>query len=97
MIRRPPRSTRTDTLFPCAPLFLSNTVQFRGATWDRRDGEGPGRVASHATVTQTADAAARARLEFRLTCLLLSGIARFDVRCCPEQPFEPRRVFGQVC
>src|SRR3546814_11767436 len=25
MIRRPPRSTRTDTLFPYSPLFLSQT------------------------------------------------------------------------
>src|SRR3546814_11661896 len=26
MIRRPPRSTRTDTLFPYTTLFLSNTI-----------------------------------------------------------------------
>src|SRR3546814_19101450 len=28
MIRRPPRSTRTDTLFPYTTLFRSSTVQF---------------------------------------------------------------------
>src|SRR3546814_14613745 len=28
MIRRPPRSTRTDTLFPYATLFRSGLVQF---------------------------------------------------------------------
>src|SRR3546814_8263232 len=27
MIRRPPRSTRTDTLFPCTTLFRSDPVQ----------------------------------------------------------------------
>src|SRR3546814_9907278 len=26
MIQRPPRSTRTDTLFPCTPLFRSRTL-----------------------------------------------------------------------
>src|SRR3546814_4891124 len=26
MIRRPPRSTRTDTLFPCTTLFRSNII-----------------------------------------------------------------------
>src|SRR3546814_11114403 len=28
MIRRPPRSTRTDTLFPCTTLFRSLAAQF---------------------------------------------------------------------
>src|SRR3546814_20106731 len=30
MIRRPPRSTRTDTLFPYTTLFRSDTVDRRG-------------------------------------------------------------------
>src|SRR3546814_4995147 len=34
MIRRPPRSTRTDTLFPYTTLFRSRTDEGRG-----RDGE----------------------------------------------------------
>src|SRR3546814_10108070 len=29
MIRRPPRSTRTDTLFPYTTLFRSNNLQWR--------------------------------------------------------------------
>src|SRR3546814_2845126 len=35
MIRRPPRSTRTDTLFPYTPLFRSNNyvLKFDGAQW----------------------------------------------------------------
>src|SRR3546814_10488826 len=32
MIRRPPRSTRTDTLFPYTPLFRSNEARMPGAT-----------------------------------------------------------------
>src|SRR3546814_7715492 len=30
MIRRPPRSTRTDTLFPYTPLFRSASLRDRG-------------------------------------------------------------------
>src|SRR3546814_6377603 len=32
MIRRPPRSTRTDTLFPYTPLFRSCTLSARWST-----------------------------------------------------------------
>src|SRR3546814_3980137 len=47
MIRRPPRSTRTDTLFPYTTLFRSHGRAVRG---DRRDaaqapGDGEGRLA----------------------------------------------------
>src|SRR3546814_1614468 len=40
MIRRPPRSTRTDTLFPYTTLFRSK---------DRLDADARPRLASHAT------------------------------------------------
>src|SRR3546814_4983971 len=33
MIRRPPRSTRTDTLFPYTTLFRSNAAQKAFPTW----------------------------------------------------------------
>src|SRR3546814_13014222 len=64
MIRRPPRSTRTDTLFPYTTLFRSYLHTKRGkgsigprSTGTRRPGEcigrgpgcGSGRVAAHAT------------------------------------------------
>src|SRR3546814_12339180 len=35
MIRRPPRSTRTDTLFPYTTLFRSNAMQSYMATQDK--------------------------------------------------------------
>src|SRR3546814_9158173 len=40
MIRRPPRSTRTDTLFPYTTLFRSGLARLspRGATAERGDG-----------------------------------------------------------
>src|SRR3546814_14021636 len=42
MIRRPPRSTRTDTLFPYTTLFRSGVVARRSKTTDagRRCGDG---------------------------------------------------------
>src|SRR3546814_15905197 len=35
MIRRPPRSTRTDTLFPYTTLFRSDLAGFAAACWMR--------------------------------------------------------------
>src|SRR3546814_20566537 len=35
MIRRPPRSTRTDTLFPYTTLFRSRILPFRAGRADR--------------------------------------------------------------
>src|SRR3546814_4140565 len=40
MIRRPPRSTRTDTLFPYTTLFRSPGRTGRGRCGDQRDGVG---------------------------------------------------------
>src|SRR3546814_4547014 len=39
MIRRPPRSTRTDTLFPYTTLFRSGLAQRRRARSDRRSAQ----------------------------------------------------------
>src|SRR3546814_2522824 len=36
MIRRPPRSTRTDTLFPYTTLFRSHAISGRQQEWRRR-------------------------------------------------------------
>src|SRR3546814_2298547 len=38
MVRRPPRSTRTDTLFPSTTLFRSARSPLRGAARGRRRG-----------------------------------------------------------
>src|SRR3546814_2035828 len=37
MIRRPPRSTRTDTLFPYTTLFRSQAIEVAGAAARMRD------------------------------------------------------------
>src|SRR3546814_6449707 len=39
MIRRPPRSTRTDTLFPYTTLFRSLPARARARGWQARDGD----------------------------------------------------------
>src|SRR3546814_3849095 len=53
MIRRPPRSTRTDTLFPYTSLFRSGAGHWRG------DGYGPARPArSHELLLRPRAAAA---------------------------------------
>src|SRR3546814_17973936 len=40
MIRRPPRSTRTDTLFPCTTLFRSNNDLFLDRIFNATDRNG---------------------------------------------------------
>src|SRR3546814_7857390 len=45
MIRRPPRSTRTDTLFPYTTLFRSRIV--RATPKRKRPGTRPGRLATN--------------------------------------------------
>src|SRR3546814_9181417 len=42
MIRRPPRSTRTDTLFPYTTLFRSESAWFDVFAWSGRDLYRPG-------------------------------------------------------
>src|SRR3546814_6658998 len=42
IIRRPPRSTRTDTLFPCTTLFRSKAVERGGARARRSCGQDQG-------------------------------------------------------
>src|SRR3546814_1709228 len=57
MIRRPPRSTRTDTLFPYTTRFRSR-IQFRAAQRDRhpqplRDGSGQENRQSQGAISHT--------------------------------------------
>src|SRR3546814_7176424 len=49
MIRRPPRSTRTDTLFPYTTLFRSNAPWMAGAPRGRSIAKHPARKGTAAT------------------------------------------------
>src|SRR3546814_1628709 len=46
MIRRPPRSTRTDTLFPYATLFRSTLLPLRTKVCRGISGSSPGQLAA---------------------------------------------------
>src|SRR3546814_10986019 len=65
MIRRPPRSTRTDTLFPYTTLFRSHGVAVPLQAFAVHHVLGPGRVAEHGRVVRLADEGAD-RLQGRL-------------------------------
>src|SRR3546814_3258292 len=67
MIRRPPRSTRTDTLFPYTTLFRSAAVKRQQATLAER----------HAGIKQAAQA--RALHGARRPAYLLSGLLECGV------------------
>src|SRR3546814_20493171 len=59
MIRRPPRSTRTDTLFPYTTLFRSTTSR--------------GRVTEHLSKTRVRDARDAGVMDLRNAKVLLTG------------------------
>src|SRR3546814_8140528 len=59
MIRRPPRSTRTDTLFPYTTLFRSPRRAAGGALYRRGRAIGPGRRAGGEPAAQALAAQGR--------------------------------------
>src|SRR3546814_7633515 len=84
MIRRPPRSTRTDTLFPYTTLFRSTRPGRAGTTPGRRHarGAGPGprkRHRMHAPST-------RKTLLALTLAAAFGGFAAIAIRAGLEQP-----------
>src|SRR3546814_14500171 len=77
MIRRPPRSTRTDTLFPYTTLFRSRRVQSRGI--DGRDRPAtrrprarqsePGRSRNGRSEEHTSELQSLMRISYAVFCL----------------------------
>src|SRR3546814_10282560 len=98
MLRRPPRSTRTDTLFPYTTLFRSGVEQIGDA---ERDPEAVGDIAAqrqrmiegrgHADVGTETSARTEARGAARIAALCAQQI--FLVRCGTRdvEPVEERR------
>src|SRR3546814_9935168 len=80
MIRRPPRSTRTDTLFPYTPLFRSHALDAHAAARSHRADDR--RVGL--TVACPAPVAARHQVE---TAVLDAERHR---RAFPDRPAQPR-------
>src|SRR3546814_4735857 len=70
MIRRPPRSTRTDTLFPYTTLFRSNRMQ--GSTRSRQAGITPAwtnRTSSRRSEEHTSELQSLMRISYAVFCL----------------------------
>src|SRR3546814_1989653 len=94
MIRRPPRSTRTDTLFPYTTLFRS-TRKRKGSHAKARSRKGRGEEYSH-TKTRRGRFSASASC---LCCAMLESDSKLyrviscscdtaceELDCCDEQP-----------
>src|SRR3546814_4491741 len=73
MIRRPPRSTRTDTLFPYTTLFRSHAAALRRRGPGRRCGEWPpdhpGRAAGARSEEHTSELQSLMRISYAVFCL----------------------------
>src|SRR3546814_10964166 len=83
MIRRPPRSTRTDTLFPYTTLFRSEAA----ATQRAKVASGTSvQLAQPASPAAAADASALDRIE-----VTGSRIDAFDAVPAVDQPLEDQR------
>src|SRR6056297_2858184 len=65
MIRRPPRSTRTDTLFPYTTLFRSAPAGPAGTRRPRP----PGRLAAHRSEEHTSELQSLRRISYAVFCL----------------------------
>src|SRR3546814_5314301 len=67
MIRRPPRSTRTDTLFPYTTLFRSVGLQAAGE--QRHEGDGQGALAGQRSEEHTSELQSLMRISYAVFCL----------------------------
>src|SRR3546814_3366665 len=91
MIRRPPRSTRTDTLFPYTTLFRSRLQRLLGAGRDaqRHHRPGPSGISVHPAGCADADAVVRSeehtselqslmRISYAVFCLTKKKRSQID-------------------
>src|SRR3546814_17612311 len=94
MIRRPPRSTRTDTLFPYTTLFRSSQKtrdRPMFAMWAQRADQGRGDQRRHAPFISANGPA-------RHPCPLATGLSRNRAKSPRKalRPFQYRLLFHQV-
>src|SRR3546814_20043519 len=86
MIRRPPRSTRTDTLFPYTTLFRSEPAEIFGPHHVREADDGVERRAQLMAHMGEEARLADARLD---GALLLAGVLVGEVRKVARLPAQP--------
>src|SRR3546814_19572852 len=102
MIRRPPRSTRTDTLFPYTPLFRSGRSHADGANMLAAALGPRGTVIWRAFVYSADDDSDRAKqayaefvpLDGRFAETVLVQVTNGPVNLQPREPFHP--IFGTM-
>src|SRR3546814_19398837 len=95
MIRRPPRSTRTDTLFPYTTLFRSAGV--RGASDRRRPGGGRWRrVRQPGVAARGRGRRLRDEEHHAAVCCGLVGRERRDARTAPPAVVGNRAAPGRL-
>src|SRR3546814_12570437 len=104
MIRRPPRSTRTDTLFPYTTLFRSNLDRDRVAFVDESAGTVVGDVdedfcllAEISDIAQFPLASSAASLERLKRALRRNGCYRDAVGVASVNPRSEERRVGKEC
>src|SRR3546814_7857322 len=77
MIRRPPRSTRTDTLFPYTTLFRSLPVAVGGIRPGRARGEGRG-IAAGRSEEHKSELQSLMRISYAVFCLKKNNTRKKD-------------------
>src|SRR3546814_957305 len=88
MIRRPPRSTRTDTLFPYTTLFRSLPAMYQKMTQNSRKN---GKSAMAATVVDVSMSRRSEEHTSELQSLMRTSYAVFCLKKKQAQPHKTRR------
>src|SRR3546814_8334575 len=89
MIRRPPRATRTDTLFPYTTLFRSPRPQLKRARWQNLKG-----LLDYAIAPKAAPLPARMDGQVLVPFPIESKLSRVTRKVTPDDRIWYRRSFA---
>src|SRR3546814_8642718 len=102
MIRRPPRSTRTDTLFPYTPLFRSGTDAAEAETRHRRceaellvevgAGDMHAAIGEHRSEEHTSELQSLMRISYAVFCLKKKKEMRQHIYSKPSSKCQVRTL-----
>src|SRR3546814_8234612 len=91
MIRRPPRSTRTDTLFPYTTLFRSASEVLAAIADALEHGDSPARadtllqaLRARRSEEHTSELQSLMRISYAVFCLKKKKLANNHIRCSPH-------------